>query len=70
MAVCAIKCADLTKDSIKTLGVFYLYNEKLKMGKVFLRTITNIEKALKLWRMRNLTFERKITIFKTLAQTS
>lgn len=55
---------------MKTLGVFYLYNEKLKMSEVFLRTITNIETALKLLRMRHLTFERKITIFKTLAQNS
>ena len=29
--------------------------------------ITKIESVLKLWRLRNLTFKRRITIFKTLA---
>ena len=29
--------------------------------------ITKIESVLKLWRLRNLTFERRITIFETLS---
>ena len=33
----------------------------------FIRHVWKIEKVLKLWRMRNLTLEGKITIFKTLA---
>ena len=32
-----------------------------------MRHVRKIEKVLKLWRMRNLTLEGKITIFKTLA---
>ena len=32
-----------------------------------MRTITNLEKVLKLWRTQNLTLEGKTTIFKTLA---
>ena len=29
--------------------------------------ITKIESVLKLWRLRNLTFERRITVFETLS---
>ena len=35
----------------------------------FLKQITSIEKVLKLWRMRNLTLEGKITAFKALAMS-
>ena len=31
--------------------------------------ITKIESVLKLWRLRNLTFERRITIFETLSSS-
>ena len=48
MTVCGIKCVELTKDSVRILGVFYSYNEKLKMDKKFLRNITNIECGCKI----------------------
>ena len=40
---------------------------KLKMQKNFLTAISNIESVLKIWRMRNLTLEGKMIVFKTLA---
>ena len=37
------------------------------MEKDFLTAISNIQNVLKIWRMRNLTLEGKIIVFKTLA---
>ena len=66
MAVCGIKCVDLTNETIKILGIHYSYNKKLQCEQNFLRTIVNMENVLKLSRFRNLTLEGKTTIFKTL----
>ena len=60
-------CIDLTKKTIKILGIHFSYNKKLETEENFIRHVRKIEKVLKLWRMRNLTLEGKITIFKTLA---
>ena len=37
------------------------------MEKNFLTAISNIQSVLKIWRIRNLTLEGKIIVFKTLA---
>ena len=66
VAVCGIKCVDLTNETIKILGIHYSYNKTLQCEHNFLRTIVNMENVLKLWRFRNLTLEGTITIFKTL----
>ena len=34
MAVCDIKCIDLTTETIKILGVHFSYNQKLKTQKI------------------------------------
>ena len=60
-------CIDLTKKTMKVLGIHFSRNEKLETEENFIRPVREIEKVLKLWRMRNLTLEVKITIFKTLA---
>ena len=60
-------CIDLTKKTMKVLGIHFSYNKKLETEENFIRHVRKIEKVLKLWRMRNLTLEGKITIFKTLA---
>ena len=52
---------------MKVLGIHFSRNEKLETEENFIRPVREIEKVLKLWRMRNLTLEVKITIFKTLA---
>ena len=60
-------CIDLTEKTIKVLGIHFSYNKKPETEENFIRHVRKIEKVLKLWRMRNLTLEEKITIFRTLA---
>ena len=67
VAVCGIQCVDLVLDTIKILGTHFSYNEKLKEERNFCLIIANIQYVLKLWKLRNLTLEGKILIFKTLA---
>ena len=35
VAVCGIKCIDLTKDAIKILGIFFSYNKNIKLEQNF-----------------------------------
>ena len=67
LALCGMDCIDLTKKTIKVLGIHFSYNKKLETEENFIRHVWKIEKVLKLWRLRNLTVDGKITIFKTLA---
>ena len=67
MAVCGMQSVDLTRDAIKILGVYFSYNINLLNQKNYCQAITNIHGILKLWRMRNLSIEGKIVVFKTLA---
>ena len=52
---------------MKILGVHCSYNKKLENEKNFKNHIQETESVSKIWRMGKLTFEEKITIFKTLA---
>ena len=67
LTLCGMNCIDLSKQTMKILGIHFSYNKKLETEENFIRHVRKIEKALKLWRMPNLTLERKTTIFKTLA---
>ena len=67
VAVCGMKCIDLRNEAIKILGVYFSYNQKIKDDKNFYNIISNIQGVLNLWRMRNLTLEGRIVVFKTLA---
>ena len=67
VALCGLKSVNLTKESIKILGVHLSYNEKLQNEVNFCTTIKNICNVIKLWGMINLSLERKTTIFKSLA---
>ena len=67
MELCAMKCIDLTKNSVKILGIHFSYNKKIENEENFIKLIKKIENVLKIWRIRNLTVQGKITIFKTLA---
>ena len=67
VALCGMKCLDLTKECIKILGGHISYNRKLQDNKNFCDTVKNITNVIKLWRMRHLSLEGKITIFKLLA---
>ena len=67
VALCGLKTLDLTKESIKILGVHTSYNKKLQDDINFCMTVEIICNVIKLWRMRHLSLEGKITIFKSLA---
>ena len=58
---------DLRLNTVKILGIHFSYNKKSENDENFLKQITSIEKVLKLWRMRNLTLEGKVTVFKASA---
>ena len=63
-----MKNINLTEESIKMLGVHISYNKKIQDDLNFAETIKNLCKVTKLWHMRKLTLEGKITIFKSLAK--
>ena len=65
VAVCGMRCVDLKNETLKILGTHFSYNEKLKEENNFYTTITNIQRVLEIWKMRNFTVERKIVIFRT-----
>ena len=67
MALCGMDCIDLTEDVIKILGIYFSYNKKLEQEKNFLNHIVKIQNVLKLWKLRNLTIEGRIVVFKSLA---
>ena len=66
MALSGMKCIDLTDDVIKILGIFFFFNKKLEQQKNFLNHIAKIQNTLKLWKLRNLTIEGRIVVFKSL----
>ena len=65
VALCGMRCVDFVSNIVKILGIYYSYNEKLKIQENFKRHIKNIEKILRIWRMRYLSIAGKITVFKT-----
>ena len=67
LALCGMRCIDLVSNTVKILGLYYSYNEKLEIQENFKWHMINIEKILQIWRMRDLSIAGKITIFKTLA---
>ena len=64
VGVCGMRCIDLNNDTLKILGTHFSYNKKLKEEKNFFKSLTDIQRVLKIWKMRNLTLEEKIVIFK------
>ena len=62
-----MECIDLTDVVIKILGIYFSYNKKLEQEKNFLNHIVKVQKILKLWKLRNLTIDGRIIVFKFLA---
>ena len=62
-----MKCVNLNNKTVKILGVHFSYNRNLEQDKNFSEHILKIESILRSWRMRQLTLERRITVFKSLA---
>ena len=48
------------------MGVHFPYNKTKQDEKNFLETMTKIQNIVKIWRMRSLTLEGKIIVFKPL----
>ena len=62
VALCGMRCIDLMSNIVKILGIYYSYNDKLEIQENFERHIRNIEKILRIWRMRDLSIAGKITV--------
>ena len=58
-----MRCIDVRNLAIKILGIYFSYNQKIK-GEKNCSIISNIQGVLNLWRMRNLTIEGKMVVFK------
>ena len=54
MELCGMECIDLTKSSIKILGIHFSYNKKIENQVNFVKLIKKIKNVLKIWRLRNL----------------
>ena len=67
VAVYGIRCIDLNVHTLKILDTHLSYNEKLKEDKNIYKIVTDMQWVLKIWKMRRLTLEGKIVIFKTIA---
>ena len=67
VALCEVNSIDLAQETIKILGLHFSYNKKLREEKNFVSHIKSIENLLKIWKMRTLSIEGKINIFKALA---
>ena len=67
VAVCGMRCIDLNSDTLKILATHFSYNKKLKGEKKIFKSLTDIQRVLKIWKMRNITLEGKVVIFKTKA---
>ena len=65
IALCGMECIDLTSDVIQILGIYFSYNKKLEQEKSFFNHIVKIQKIFKLWKLRNLSIERRIVVFKS-----
>ena len=67
MKLCGMECIYLTNNSVKILGIHISFNKKIEDEENFIKRFKKIDIVLKIWRIRNLTVQGKIRIFKTLA---
>ena len=67
VALCGMRCLDLTIDTLQILGTHFTYNEKLKEEKNFYKVVTDMQRVLEIWKVRRLALVGKIVIFKTIA---
>ena len=54
-------------ETLQILGCYFSYNKTLQQEKNFKKYISKIENVLKVSKMRHLTLEWKINVFKSLA---
>ena len=67
VTLCDVDSIDLAQETIKILGLHFSYDKKLRDEKNFISHIKSIENILKYRKMRILSIEGKINIFKALA---
>ena len=67
VTLCGMRCVNLLEDTFKIFGIHYSYNKQLKNDENFKKYIAKIENVLKLWRAKNLSLDRKTTVFRSLA---
>ena len=67
VALCGMRCLDLTIDTLQILGTHFTYNEKLKEEKNFYKVVTDMQRVLEIRKVRRLALVGKIVIFKTIA---
>ena len=67
MALCGMECIDLTSDVIKILGIYFSYNKSLEQENDFFNHTVKIQNILKIWKLRDLSIEGRIIVFKSLA---
>ena len=67
VTLCGMKCVNLNNETVKILGVHFSYYKNLEQDKKFSEHILKIESILKLWLIRQLTLEGRITLVKSLA---
>ena len=67
LAVSCMKCIVLRNEAIKNLGSYFSCNTTIREETNFLKVVTNMQTVLKLSRFRNLSFERRMIVFKSLA---
>ena len=53
LELCGMECTNLTKNSVKILGIHFSYNKKIENEENFIKIIKKIENVLKIWRIRN-----------------
>ena len=57
---------NLNYDCIKILGIYFTYNEQLKVKYIFDKVQSNLISVLRYWRSQNLSIFGKVTIIKSL----
>ena len=62
-----MKCVKFNNETVKILGVHFSYSKNLEQDKNVCKYFVKIENISKLWRMRQLILEGRITVFKSLA---
>ena len=64
-----MKCIDLSIETIKIFGTYFLCKNTIKEESNFLKVASNVEIVLKLWQFQNVNFEGRIVVFKSLGKS-
>ena len=58
-----MQCIDLNNSTLKILATHFSYNKKIERGKKIVKTVTDIQRILNIWKMRNLYTRRENRYF-------